>query len=241
MFDLELVVVSSDKEETEKIAWLREQSDVRLVSVADRDEFNKRQQSLYFYENLGLEAATGQFIFIANDDGYFSSNAGTELVAAIKLGGDIFVAPSYIDSSSHGLVTPEIGKIEFSKHDSSTLFLLDFAFFKREVFDVIGLADERFDWYGRGADMSIRASLARLSVRTLGEDGAFIHQLEEENRNPPHPTQDFRYLKQKWGGLMAAGAPRISMPSIEIVPILPLFAARYLWPVFVGIKNKLRN
>jgi hypothetical protein len=232
------VVVASDLPDSEKCRWAREQPDLTLKCVGDRAPGQRRKKSLYFYENIGISAATGDWILITNDD--------TEIMAGVQEGllrqgghSDVLVVPAEIDNPSLGKRAPVIGQIT-KNGQAKDLYLLDFAFIRTDLLIAIGPADESFDWYGAGADRSILISLidgTRVDVLAIG---SLTHHLEIENRTPPHFHPDFEHLRSKWRKYSKEN-PGVSI-TIYGEPknrLIPLWWFRSIWPLLYWIKRKV--
>jgi len=229
----EVVVVSSDSPDSEKISWLSKRSSVKLLSVGDRKPGQPRQRSLYFYENLGIQASTGDWIFIINDDSEISEYLQQRFLSQ-RGDADILVVPAHIDNPALGHRTPIIGSLD-NGSGPVPLYLLDFAIFKRSVLDEIGPADEGYDWYGRGADMAISAGLLGKKVVPI-TDAYLNHFVELEERNPPHFAHDFTYLKNKWGYLLKSSQLKFDTPLPSKVTLM---YAKYVWPFVRTVRRKL--
>lgn len=221
----EIVVVASDDASSEKVKWLSSVPSVNLVCVGDRKAGQPRQESLYFYENIGIQKSTGDWIFIINDDSEISESMEKRFLEQREQA-DILVVPAHIDNPSLGHRTPIIGSLETAS-GRHPLYLLDFAIFKRSTLDEIGPADEGFDWYGRGADMSISAALLGKKVMPLAET-YLNHYVEAEQRNPPHFAHDFMYLKRKWSHLLKGSQLMFDTP---LPSSWTVFYATYIWPI----------
>ena len=132
-----------------------------------------------------------------------------------------------------------IGELR-SESGNAELLLLDFALFKRSVLKEIGPADECFDWYGRGADMSIRCAL--LGVKMSPLFGVQLeHSLESENRTPPHYAFDFFYLNQKWSHLeKRGGSVYLDLDGPKVSHVMVMYA-KYLWPVVRSSRNFIKG
>jgi glycosyltransferase involved in cell wall biosynthesis len=59
----EILVVSSDPPETEKVKWLKQQEDIVFIQADIRRPWELRKQSAYYYINWGLknQANPGQW------------------------------------------------------------------------------------------------------------------------------------------------------------------------------------
>lgn len=236
--ELEMVVVSSDSPQSEKILGLERYDFVKVICLGDRGPGQPRKRSLYFYENLGIQEATGDWVLITNDDTWLSGDFEAAFTAQSK-SADVLVIPAVIDNPDLGFRVPVIGKLR-SESGTAELLLLDFAIFKRSVLREIGPADEGFDWYGRGADMSIRCAL--LGVKMAPLFGVKLeHSLESENRTPPHYAFDFFYLNQKWSHLeKRGGSVYLNLDGPKVSHGMVMYA-KYLWPVVRASRSFIKG
>ncbi len=229
--EYEVVAVSSDEIDSPKLDWIRSQGDIVLVACNDRPPGSKRSKSLYYYENLGLSHASGEWTLITNDDSII--DPGTLAGIQLNRGADILVAPTEIDNPKLGKRTPVIGRVQVGA-EFEDIYLLDFAFFSRRSLEIIGPADTEFDWYGRGADMGVRAALLSLKVEKLAL-GGITHSLDLENSLPPHPSFDFSYLERKWAEHQVEWfGPSLSRGEGSIY-------VRFVWPFVQVLRNQFRR
>jgi GT2 family glycosyltransferase len=236
--DLEIVVVSSDLPQSEKILSLEGYDFVKVLCLGDRQPGQPRMRSLYFYENLGIEAATGDWVLITNDDTWLSGDFEEAFLEQSE-SADVLVIPAIIDNPTLGFRTPVIGKLKMGS-SSSELLLLDFAIFKTSVLKEIGPADEGLDWYGRGVDMSIRCALESKTMSPL-VGVKLQHSLEMENRTPPHYAFDFSYLNKKWAPLENDGGDvSLVLYGPKVSPATLLYA-KFVWPSVRGFRKLMRR
>jgi glycosyltransferase involved in cell wall biosynthesis len=232
--ELEMVVVSSDLPQSEKILGLESYDFVKVICLGDRGAGQPRKRSLYFYENLGIQEATGDWVLITNDDTWLSGDFEKAFIEQSN-SADVLVLPAIIDNPALGFRVPVIGTLG-SEESTAELLLLDFAIFRSSVLKEIGPADEGLDWYGRGADMSIRCALLGKKMAPL--QGVYLqHSLEAENRTPPHYAFDFSYLNQKWSHLERKGSPMVLVLDGGKVSLGTLLYARFLWPFVSALRR----
>jgi GT2 family glycosyltransferase len=186
----ETIIVASDPEDSEKMKWLRAQKDVTVYSVDPRQPGQPRRHSLYFYENTGIKAATGDWIFVLNDDMTISPDFYTVLTS-IEKDWDVILVKSHVGERGLGLRIPVIGHLIPPDGKQRPLYLYDYTAIRREVYPLIGYLDEGLDWFGKGFD------LAWLRILPYSELSA-PHLLSGENRVPPHCGKDFQYATNKW-------------------------------------------
>ena len=75
----EFVIVSSDRPESNKIKWLSQQKDTKLILSESRKKWQLRKSSLYYYINLGIKETTKEWVFVVNDYMFFDKNWYKEL------------------------------------------------------------------------------------------------------------------------------------------------------------------
>jgi glycosyltransferase involved in cell wall biosynthesis len=235
--DYEIVTVASDDPTSEKCIWASQQKDIKLICVGDRKPNEKRKKSLYFYENIAIEAASGDWLFITNDDTEFTAGSESGFIEKTDVF-DVIVAPAEIDDPALGKRAPVIGTLQKGTV-SRELMLLDFAFIKSTVMERIGPADENLDWYGGGVDRSILVGLQdNVEVGVLSK-GGLTHHLELENRTPPHSIPDFHYLAKKWKTFQAENPDTvIDIEGGSTTLEFPMWFYKRIWPILSKVKRR---
>ena len=193
----EIIVVASDPLNSEKIAWVRDQEDLYLIALHDRTEKSRRAHSLYYYENIGIMAAKGEFIFVANDDMSMNKDLILEF-SEIESDLDVIIIPTHLGDRKLGIRTAIIGKLTDMDGNSRDINLMDFTFIRRSVFKQIGYLDENLDWYGKGLDLSLSIELLTQSNIGFIKRAWIDHFIAEESRTRIKGKRDFKYLKKKW-------------------------------------------
>jgi GT2 family glycosyltransferase len=196
-YNFEIIFVCSDAKESEKINWLRAQPNVKVICLSDRGFGKKRSKSLYYYENVGIIAATGTWIFVTNDDTELTKDFVEEW-ESIKEDFDVILVKGEIGDVASGSRIPVLGQLSNTNLVDRNFYLYDFALIRSDLNKKLGFLDERLDWYGKGLDLSIRVN--QLTDVRVGhfQYGEVKHFISEELRNPPKPTKDFKYLNKKW-------------------------------------------
>ncbi|MEK7615694.1 MAG: glycosyltransferase [Patescibacteria group bacterium] len=201
----ELVVVSSDPPETPKAAWLRQQTNRARIIFADaRQSWQLRRRSNYYYINVGIRNSSYPWIFPCSDDMYvepgwyeaFSrvindpANAPTGLV----------IGSSHIGNLQSGIRVVVIGKTKKGSTDWKDLYLSDVSIVRRDIMEQIGLFDEKMDWFGSGADLSLSVEFLTDTKTIVAEDMIIPHSISRENRNKNIVSAffDFHYIINKW-------------------------------------------
>lgn len=236
----EVVVVSSDPEGSSKIDWLRQQPDVNSIEARDRPYGSPRAKSLYYYENLGISRARGNFILVTNDD--TSIEAGTqEAFTEAQMQFDVIVFPTEIDDKSLGKRAPVIGAV-LAGTIARPIFLLDFAAIHKSIYQSIGPMDESLDWYGGGVDRGVKCALVHDLRLGVLRAGGLAHTLELENRTPPHADFDLRYLSRKWAKFEEENRQvKILWSEPYVKSRIPDWVLRKVWPTVSRFWSGLRK
>jgi GT2 family glycosyltransferase len=195
--EFEIVIVASDSKDSDKVKWLLDQPDVRLLALADRPPRSKRTKSLYYYENLGIIAAKGQFVTVMNDDMEIDKNFIDEFLS-LRDNLDVMLIPTHIGNRSLGVRVPIIGSTSKPSEDQKDLYLMDFTIIRSTVYKEIGYLDENLDWYGKGLDLSLRIEFETTSRVGLFSYSSMNHWIAEESRTVVSAKKDFKYLDRKW-------------------------------------------
>jgi hypothetical protein len=187
---------------------------------------------------LGIQKASGDWIFITNDDSEF--DIGTvDCFLEMANEHDVLVLPAELDDSSLGKRAPVIGHLT-ENGKRVELVLLDFAFIKSSILETIGPSDENLDWYGAGVDRAIRVALLPDSRVGILSSGGLTHHLDLENRTPPHSYLDLKYLDDKWGSFAESRKGlEIDFGSKLKSRILPLFWYTKVWPSLALIRRRI--
>lgn len=203
----EIVVVSSDLPESEKIKWLSSQSDVKVVLAGTRKAWQVRKDSLAHYMNEGVRNSTSEWIFVVNDDMFFAPDWYQELVNFLddvnhfKVG--MIVVSTHIGHVSYGQRIPVIGKTKKGEEDWKDLYLSDFAVVKKSVLKEIGLWDEKINWAGYSVDASLAIEFLTDKEIVAEEKIKLDHFIVREERNAEtiDEFEDYNYVKRKWDKL----------------------------------------
>lgn len=197
--ECEVITVCSDDPNSEKVRWLREQKDVIFIQGDVRT--TARQHSLYWYENLGIKASRGEWIFVTNDDTTLEPDFYDQL-KNIALSYDVILVKGHVGEKGLGARIPTIGTIKCPwDSEPQDLYLYDFSIIRRWVYDCIGYLDENLDWFGKGFDlaMSIELIAQRHNARIAHDSEIKVsHAITSELRTPPDYRRDFTYAQHKW-------------------------------------------
>lgn len=205
----EVIAVTSDPQDSYKGKWMREQPDVTVVQGDVRT--GHRQRSLYAYENMGIKASTGDWLFITNDDTIIDQSFYAKLVEVEK-DFDVILVNGHIGSVGLGRRIPSIGTITPPSGPTRALKLYDFSVIRRTVYDQIGYLDENLDWFGKGFDLAM-ACETQPNLRIAYASDLYVdHTLVMENRQPPHYVRDFQYTTDKWKTWCAANGWSFEWP-----------------------------
>lgn len=199
----ELIIVSSDPPETEKVKWLSQQADIQLV-MADRRNGGRRKRSLYYYTNVGIHHARKEWILVMNDDMVFENDwychFANTLAEPKHWNTGMIIVASDLGDASLGCRVARIGRIKKHNSDWKDLYLSDVSLIHREVIERIGYFDENLDWYGSGADNSLAVEFLTDKETVVEARIRIRHVLAEEHRkdNLGDAFFDFIYIKRKW-------------------------------------------
>ena len=203
----EIVVVSSDLPESEKVIWVSQQKDIKVVLAGTRKAWQVRKDSLAHYMNEGVRNSANEWIFIVNDDMFFAADWYQELVNFLadpnhaKVG--MIVVSTHIGHVSYGQRIPVIGKTKKGEEDWKDLYLSDFAIIKKSVLEEIGLLDEKINWCGNSVDCSFSMLFLTNKEIFACDKIKLDHFIVREERNAEtiDEFEDYNYLIQKWDKL----------------------------------------
>lgn len=200
----EIVVVSSDLPDSEKVKWLSDQKDVVLILADERRKSGGRKKSLYYYTNLGIKRAKKDWVFVVNDDMYFDKKWHLEFTDTLsKKGGEnigMVIVATHIGGREFGLRTAKIGRTKKAGGEWKDLYLSDLSIIKKDVLEKIGYFDENLDWFGSGADNSLAVEFLTDKDTVVNENIKVEHFISDELRkiNTGSAYDDFNYIKRKW-------------------------------------------
>lgn len=200
----ELVVVSSDPPQTEKIQWLREQRDVHLLLADVRRPWQLRRKSAHYYINLGIKASHNEWIIVANDDMYFTQDWYHEFTVflhdPVHANAGMIIVAAHVGRIAYGFRIDTIGKTQKHGGPWKDLYLSDVCITRRNALETIRLYDERLDWFGAGADNSLAVEFLTSMDTIPCEKIKIGHSIAHENRgtNMGNAFADFHYLMNKW-------------------------------------------
>lgn len=191
----EIIAVCSDHPMSSKTQWLKSQPDVTYVQADVR--LTHRMKSLYAYENMGIKMATGEWVFVTNDDTTFDDNFYHSFKAS-REGRDVIIIAGHLGDVGLGCRTAIIGTVTKPGGKPENLYLYDFTVIRRDVYEKIGYLDEGLDWFGKGFDLAMKCETTPGLRIAVTQDIKINHEISPENRRPPHYARDFRYATDKW-------------------------------------------
>jgi len=203
----EIIVVSSDLSDSEKVKWLKEQKDVKVVLAGTRKAWQVRKDSLAHYMNEGVRNSIGEWIFVVNDDMFCASDWYAEFIKFISTPANVnvgmVVVSTHIGHVSYGQRIPVIGKTKKDGGDWKDLYLSDFAIVRKDVLEEIGLWDEKINWAGYSTDASMAIEFLTDKEIVASEMIKLDHFIVKEERNSEtiNEFEDFNYVKSKWDKL----------------------------------------
>lgn len=200
----EIIAVSSDPV-GEKREWMERQPDVKTIIYAIRQAGQPRYASLYKFENIGIKAATGEWIVVTNDDTEFDPMFYWRFISTanppyqpLSESYDVVMVKGHLGDVGLGCRTAVIGTITPPSGQVRPLYLYDFTIIRKSVYEKIGYLDENLDWFGKGFDLAM-ACETQPGLRICYESEMKInHSIAAEERKPPHYARDFQYATTKW-------------------------------------------
>jgi glycosyltransferase involved in cell wall biosynthesis len=201
----EIIVVSSDSQDSEKIKWIENQIkkiDIKIKTESDRKTI--RNRSLYYYENIGIKNAIYDWILICNDDMWFEKDWYKKFLSYMNES-KVYLISSHIGSIYLGMRIPSIGKIKVNGIQQP-MWLYDMSIIHKSIYEKIGLLDENMKWYGKGADLSLSIAFFTNEKPVLCHDVKINHDIIEENRSSNIGNSsgdlDFSYIRSKWDKIL---------------------------------------
>ncbi|KKT80816.1 MAG: hypothetical protein UW78_C0024G0001 [Candidatus Azambacteria bacterium GW2011_GWA1_44_9] len=200
----EIIVVSSDLSDSEKIKWLKQEPDVKVILAGSRKAWQVRKDSLAYYMNQGIKPASYEWVFIVNDDMFlapdwyqefnnFVSNHENNQVGMI-------IVSTHIGHVSYGQRIPVIGQTKRGNSAWKDLHLADFAIIKKRALEEIGFLDEKINWCGISIDTYLSLEFLTdykiVPVEKIKLDHFIVP--EERNVETIDEFEDFNYVKRKW-------------------------------------------
>lgn len=201
----EIIVVSSDSQDSEKIKWIENQIkeiDIKIKIESDRKTI--RNRSLYYYENIGIKNAIYDWILICNDDMWFEKDWYKKFLSYMNES-KVYLISSHIGSICLGLRIPSIGTIKVNGIEQP-MWLYDMSIIHKSIYEKIGLLDEDMKWYGKGADLSLSVAFFTDEKPVLCHDVKINHDIIKENRHSNIGNSsahlDFSYIRRKWDKIL---------------------------------------
>lgn len=202
----EIIVVSSDAKECEKISWIednKKQINIKVKIESDRKTI--RSQSLYYYENVGIKNAIYDWILVCNDDMWFEKDWYQKFLSYINES-KVYLISSHIGYVHLGVRIASIGTITI-KGIKETMWLYDMSIIHKSIYEQLGYLDENIKWYGKGADLSLAVAFFTDEKPVLCHDVKINHDIAKENRisniGNSSANLDFSYIRQKWNKILA--------------------------------------
>lgn len=206
----EVIVVSSDVDGDSKFDEIIHDSRFKIIFADKRRSGGGRKKSLYYYTNLGISAATGDWILVANDDMFIDSDFWPELNREMNkhnfLSGGALVLNSQIgENPSLGVRIPILGEARKTKENKwEELPLLDVAVIDKKTLMDIGCFDENLDWYGSGLDNALKLFFLTDKPIVSAIKCTVFHDLLQPDRESMagNSYADFDYLREKWKSIL---------------------------------------
>ena len=198
--NLELIVVSSDPLDSDKIQWIKNINTIDTQLFCEADRKSVRNRSLYYYENVGIKNAKYDWILVCNDDMWFEPDWYEKFIGYLEDSINVYLVSSHIGFGS-SLRIPSIGTVTKDGYED-TLWLFDMTIINRSVYEKVNYLDENIYWYGKGADLSLAVKFLTEEKIKLCHDVKINHDLSHEHRGDNISTtpngDDFVYIREKW-------------------------------------------
>jgi tetratricopeptide (TPR) repeat protein len=218
----EIVVVSSDPADSEKVKWLEEQKDVRLFHPEER--ISGRKGNTAYYYNYGVKKATKEWVFPLGDDmapahGWYSHFLETSSRNLNENIGTIIVATQLGDRALGPRVALR-GRTRKATGTWKDLYLADCAITRKEVIDTIGGYDENIDFLEAGLDFALSVEFLTDKETVVDErikvESPLVHEQGEGNLSSPSP--EFLYIKNKWDRWCDENGAQYILDHVNLVP-----------------------
>jgi len=112
----------------------------------------------------------------------------------------LVLVAGHIGNVASGIRVDVIGKTKKGTADWKDLYLSDISIVRRDVMESIGMFDEKMDWFGSGADLSLAVEFLSDTDTIIAEKIRVNHSISRENRgnNFGDAFADFHYILNKW-------------------------------------------
>ncbi len=200
----EILVVSSDPPETEKVRWLKQQDDVIFIQGDIRRPWELRKQSAHYYINLGIKKAKYEWVVVFNDDMCADKDWYKEFSTLVSnpknANMGMIIAAVHLGKAEHGRRIVKFGRTKKAGKDWKDLYLADLAIMRKDALERVGLYDEKIDWAGGGADLALAFEFLTDSETITSEKINIDHFIADENRSKTinNEFRGFHYVIQKW-------------------------------------------
>ena len=203
--DYEIIVVSSDAYDCEKIKWIEDQKEqINIKLKIESDRKTVRNRSLYYYENIGIKNAIYDWILVCNDDMWFEKDWYEKFLSYMNQS-KVYLISSHIGSIYFGIRIASIGTITVNG-TKEPMWLYDMSIIHKSIYEQIGFLDENIKWYGKGADLSLEIAFFTNEKPVLCHDVKINHDIIQENRasniGNSSGDLDFSYIRQKWNKIL---------------------------------------
>jgi len=201
----EIIAVSSDAPDSEKIKWIEDQKKSINITVKIEDDRKKiKSQSLYYYENVGIKTAIHDWILVCNDDMWVEKDWYEQFSSYVNEN-KVYLISSHISSISEGMRIPSIGSITVEGVNQN-MWLYDMSIIHKSIYEQIGFLDENMKWYGKGADLSLSVAFLTKEIPVLCHGVKINHDIIQENRSSnigdSNAHSDFSYIRRKWDSIL---------------------------------------
>lgn len=197
----EILIVSSDLNESEKVKWINEQKDIDMSLFLINDRTTVRTKSLMYYENIGIKNSKYEWIFVVSDDMWFEPDWYEKFLSYKNDNDKVYIVSCHLGSKHFGFWIPEIGTITVNG-ETEKMWLYDMTIIHSSIYEKIGYLDEQIHWFGKGADLPLAIAFLTDEKPVLCHDVKINHEIASENRQTNIATtpngNDFDYITKKW-------------------------------------------
>lgn len=194
----ELVLVSSDDENSEKINWIKSISEIKIKLIIEEKRESHRKKSLAYFENIGIKNSSKDWILVCNDDMWFDKNWYSNFSSSIGES-KVYLVATHVGTLREGLRIPSLGSI-VKDGVKENMWLYDMSVIHKSIYEKINFLDENIWWYGKGADLCLSVSFLTDEKPILCPEVMINHDLVNELRleNRGSFSVDQNYIKNKW-------------------------------------------
>lgn len=200
---IQLIVVSSDHPESDKIQWIKRLSHFDVNLHLDDVRVGPRTKSLYYFENIGIKVAKHEWVIVCNDDMWFDPNWIVEFKKVVSKV-NVYIISTHLGDPNFGLRIPLVGSFKKGLK-TFPLWLMDMTIIHKSIYEQIDFLDEHLKWFGKGADLALKIAFLTNEKVKLAHSVIVNHDMSPSERvaNISQPStrraqEDFHYISSKW-------------------------------------------